>query len=106
MGVPENNPPESSKPDELQNKEIRPEDLWNETIDKDVVTMALNVCHETYLGSRPMSDDEWSDGFINGARRCVFGKDAKEGTAGTRCVLLYEEKGHTLYIGFRGSQVG
>ena len=95
-----------SNPDEL-NKETRPEDIWNESsrmIDKDVISKALNICHETYLGSQLMTDEEWSNGFNNRASRCVFGCDEEEGTTGTRCVLLYEPTNANLFIGFRGSK--
>ena len=88
--------PGQDKPTESSHEDISNPTFWERhAITKEMVTKALNVCHQTY-------DNTWD--AINPSklpepnaiqRRMVIGK--------TRCVLQYYPSDGTLYIGFRGS---
>ena len=91
-----------SSPEEWNIREVRPEDLWNGKIDKNIVTKAVYICKMTYVGHR-MGDTKWETGFNDEYTRCVLGKNDEEDRAGTRCVFLYEAANATIFIGFRGS---
>ena len=64
-------------------------------IKKDMVTKALNVCHETY-------DNTWN--AVNPRNLPEPGAvQEREVFGSTRCILQHYPEENTLYIGFRGS---